>query len=242
LEFKREGFNSRSAQSQIQNLKREIARLGDVNMLAISDLAETEERLATLTAERDDIQAGYDDLKKIIADLTNEMVIKFTDAFNKINQNFQEIFRKLFDGGKGELRLEPVENDPDGKEIDPLEAGIEIFAQPPGKKLQHISLLSGGEKALTAISILFGILQLKPMPFCVLDEIEAALDDANANLFSELLKMFAEKTQFIVITHRKPTMRHADTIYGVTMEEKGVTKIVRVEFEEALKHIQTQSA
>jgi chromosome segregation protein len=242
LEFKREGFNSRSAQSQIQNLKREIARLGDVNMLAISDLAETEERFATLTAERDDIQAGYDDLKKIIADLTNEMVIKFTDAFNKINQNFQEIFRKLFDGGKGELRLEPVENDPDGKEIDPLEAGIEIFAQPPGKKLQHISLLSGGEKALTAISILFGILQLKPMPFCVLDEIEAALDDANANLFSELLKMFAEKTQFIVITHRKPTMRHADTIYGVTMEEKGVTKIVRVEFEEALKHIQTQSA
>ena len=165
------------------------------------------------------------------------MVVKFNDAFEKINANFQTTFKKLFDGGTGKLVLESLEPDlTSEKEIDPLEAGIEIFAQPPGKKLQHISLLSGGEKALTAIAILFAILQLKPMPFCILDEIEAALDDANANLFAELLKMFSDKTQFIVITHRKPTMRHADTIFGVAMEEKGVTKIVSIEFDEAVKH------
>ncbi|HKL94174.1 MAG TPA: chromosome segregation protein SMC [Clostridia bacterium] len=242
LSLKLEEFNSRESQTQITSLKREITKLGDVNLLAISDLQEMEERFSTLSEERDDIQSGYDDLKKIIAELTDEMVIKFTDAFNKINENFQQIFKKLFDGGNGKLILEALEPDLEGKTIDPLEAGIEIFAQPPGKKLQHISLLSGGEKALTAISILFAILQLKPMPFCVLDEIEAALDDANANLFSELLRMFSDKTQFIVITHRKPTMRNADSIYGVTMQEKGITKIVHVEFEEAMKHIDELSA
>lgn len=243
LQFKKEDFEFRSSQSRISNLKKEIAKLGDVNMLAIADLKDMEERYETLTDERDDIQSGYDDLKKIIAELTDEMVVKFTDAFEKINSNFERVFKRLFDGGRGELKLEPVENTIDNiKKIDPLEAGIEIFAQPPGKKLQHISLLSGGEKALTAIAILFAILELKPMPFCVLDEIEAALDDSNANLFSEYLRVFSKDTQFIVITHRKPTMRNADSIYGVTMEEKGVTKIVHVEFEEALKHIQDKSA
>ncbi|MDD4839459.1 MAG: chromosome segregation protein SMC [Clostridia bacterium] len=242
LVFKFEEFNSKESQSQISSLKRDLSRLGDVNLLAITDLKEMEERFEELSGERDDIQAGYNDLKQIIAELTDEMVVKFTDAFNKINENFQHIFKKLFDGGTGKLILEAVDVDSDGKTIDPLEAGIEIFAQPPGKKLQHISLLSGGEKALTAISILFAILELKPMPFCVLDEIEAALDDANANLFSELLRMFSDKTQFIVITHRKPTMRNADAIFGVTMQEKGVTKIVHIEFEEALKHVQDASA
>ena len=151
-------------------------------------------------------------------------------AFESIKANFSEVFVQLFNGGKGDLRLDTRETD------DPLEAGIDIFAQPPGKKLQNLTLLSGGEQALTAIAILFAILKLKPMPFCVLDEIEAALDDANANLFAEFLKKFSTETQFIVITHRKPTMRHADTIFGVTMEEKGVTKIVSISFEEAQKH------
>ncbi len=154
---------------------------------------------------------------------------QFMEAFDKISENFKGVFSQLFGGGKGELRLDTKETD------DVLEAGIEIFAQPPGKKLQNIGLLSGGERALTAIAILFAILRLKPMPFCVLDEIEAALDDANVNLFAEFLKKFSDFTQFIVITHRKPTMRHADTIFGVTMEEKGVTKIVSIEFEEAVK-------
>lgn len=237
LQYKDENFDNRKASSEITNVKREISRLGEVNQCAITDLEELETRYNTLTSERDDIKAAYDDLKKIISDLTNEMVVKFNDAFEKINANFQTTFKKLFDGGTGKLVLESLEPDlTSDKEIDPLEAGIEIFAQPPGKKLQHISLLSGGEKALTAIAILFAILQLKPMPFCILDEIEAALDDANANLFAELLKMFSDKTQFIVITHRKPTMRHADTIFGVAMEEKGVTKIVSVAFDEAVKH------
>ncbi|NLZ25644.1 MAG: chromosome segregation protein SMC [Clostridiales bacterium] len=237
LEIKDENFKYYGAQSEIASIKREIARLGDVNLRALQDLQELEERYQMLTAERDDVQAAYDDLKKIITDLTAEMVVKFNDAFEKINANFQTIFKKLFDGGNAKLILEPLEPSEDGKEVDPLEAGIEIFSQPPGKKLQHISLLSGGEKALTAIAILFAILQLKPMPFCVLDEIEAALDDANANLFAELLRMFSDRTQFIVITHRKPTMRHADTIFGVAMEEKGVTKIVSIEFEEAVKRV-----
>ena len=180
--------------------------------------------------QRDDIQKAYDDIYIVIQALTEDMQQKFSEAFEKINENFKDVFSQLFGGGKGELRLDTKETD------DVLEAGIDIFAQPPGKKLQNIGLLSGGERALTAIAILFAILRLKPMPFCVLDEIEAALDDANVNLFAEFLKKFSDYTQFIVITHRKPTMRHADTIFGVTMEEKGVTKIVSIEFEEAVKH------
>ncbi len=229
LEFKDEEFKAHGAITVITELKRSINRLGDVNPLALETLKETEERLEECTKQRDDIQKAYDDILTIINELTGEMQTKFADAFEQINENFKVVFTQLFGGGKGELRLDTKETD------DVLEAGIEIFSQPPGKKLQHISLLSGGEQALTAISILFAILKLKPMPFCVLDEIEAALDDANVNLFAEFLKKFSDYTQFIVITHRKPTMRHADTIFGVTMEEKGVTKIVSIEFEEAVK-------
>ena len=196
----------------------------------MQDLADAEQRREEQVTQRDDIKAAYDDIMKIIAELTEEMRSKFMTAFESIKANFSEVFVQLFNGGKGDLRLDTRETD------DPLEAGIDIFAQPPGKKLQNLTLLSGGEQALTAIAILFAILKLKPMPFCVLDEIEAALDDANANLFAEFLKKFSTETQFIVITHRKPTMRHADTIFGVTMEEKGVTKIVSISFEEAQKH------
>lgn len=230
LEYKDEEFKAYGALTVISDLKKSISRLGDVNPLAVETLKETEARHEECVTQRDDIQSAYNDIIKVIEELTGEMQNKFTDAFDKINENFREVFKQLFGGGKGELRLDMKETD------DPLEAGIEIYSQPPGKKLQHISLLSGGEKALTAISILFAILKLKPMPFCVLDEIEAALDDANANLFADFLKKFSDETQFIVITHRKPTMRHADSIFGVTMEEKGVTKIVSIEFEEAVKH------
>ena len=230
LEFKDPEFKSYGAITVISDLKKSINRLGDVNPLALQTLKETEERLQEQTTYRDDIQKAYDDIVTIINELTGEMQTKFSDAFDQISENFKDVFQQLFGGGKGELRLNMQDTD------DVLEAGIDIYAQPPGKKLQNISLLSGGEQALTAISILFAILKLKPMPFCVLDEIEAALDDANVNLFAEFLKKFSDYTQFIVITHRKPTMRHADTIFGVTMEEKGVTKIVSIEFEEAAKH------
>ncbi len=230
LEFKDEEFKAYGAQTEITELKRARNRLGEVNQLAVQTLKETEERLAEQVTQRDDIQKAYDDIYIVIQALTEDMQQKFSEAFEKINENFKDVFSQLFGGGKGELRLDTKETD------DVLEAGIDIFAQPPGKKLQNIGLLSGGERALTAIAILFAILRLKPMPFCVLDEIEAALDDANVNLFAEFLKKFSDYTQFIVITHRKPTMRHADTIFGVTMEEKGVTKIVSIEFEEAVKH------
>ncbi len=232
LEFKDEEFKAHGALTVISELKKSINRLGDVNPLALQTLKETEERLEEQTKQRDDIQKAYDDILTIIKELTGEMQVKFEDAFAKISENFKDVFQQLFGGGKGELRL----NMQDAND-DVLEAGIDIYAQPPGKKLQNISLLSGGEQALTAISILFAILKLKPMPFCVLDEIEAALDDANVNLFAEFLKKFSDYTQFIVITHRKPTMRHADTIFGVTMEEKGVTKIVSIEFEEAERRV-----
>ena len=231
LEFKDEEFKSYGAIGVITELKKSINRLGDVNPLALQTLKETEERLQEQVIQRDDIQHAYDDIMTIIQELTGEMQTKFADAFEQISANFKEVFQQLFGGGKGELRLNTSESD------DILEAGIDIYAQPPGKKLQNISLLSGGEQALTAISILFAILKLKPMPFCILDEIEAALDDANVNLFAEFLKKFSDYTQFIVITHRKPTMRHADTIFGVTMEEKGVTKIVSIEFEEAERRV-----
>ena len=230
LPFKTEDFEHHGAKTVISDLKKAIAKLGEVNPLAVQDLADAEQRREEQVTQRDDIKAAYDDIMKIIAELTEEMRSKFMTAFESIKANFSEVFVQLFNGGKGDLRLDTRETD------DPLEAGIDIFAQPPGKKLQNLTLLSGGEQALTAIAILFAILKLKPMPFCVLDEIEAALDDANANLFAEFLKKFSTETQFIVITHRKPTMRHADTIFGVTMEEKGVTKIVSISFEEAQKH------
>lgn len=230
-ELKDEEFKAYGALTVISDLKKAINRLGDVNLLAVQDLKNAEERLEEQTIQRDDIQKAYDDIMTIINELTGEMQSKFIVAFEKINENFKVVFKDLFGGGKAELRLNASETD------DVLEQGIEIFAQPPGKKLQNITLLSGGEKALTAISILFAILKLKPMPFCVLDEIEAALDDANVNLFAEFLKKFSDYTQFIVITHRKPTMRHADTIFGVTMEEKGVTKMVSIEFEEAERRV-----
>lgn len=230
LEYKDEEFKAYGAHTVISDLRKAIYRLGDVNLLAAQSLKETEERLAEQVTRRDDLQLSCEQLRNIMQIVTEEMQSKFSTAFEQINANFKEVFTQLFGGGKGELRLDTKET------TDVLEAGIEIFAQPPGKKLQSIGLLSGGEKALTAIAILFAILRLKPMPFCVLDEIEAALDDANVNLFAEFLKKFSDYTQFIVITHRKPTMQHADTIFGVTMEEKGVTKIVSVEMEQAVKY------
>ena len=179
-----------------------------------------------MTAQRDDVQKGIDDTTAALEELKGEMQKQFDEGFNQINENFKKLFKELFGGGKAELQMDYSECD------DPLSAGVEIVACPPGKKLTKISLLSGGERALTAIAILFAILMLRPMPFCVLDEIEAALDEANVDKFAQFLKKFAKETQFIVITHRKPTMEKADSLFGVTMEEKGVSKIVSVKLSE----------
>lgn len=230
LQYKLETFDVKNGLVEINKLKREINGLGNINVNAIEDSKLLEERHGNLYSQAQDLIKAEDDLKKIIKDLSDEMVDRFETEFNKINENFGYVFKELFGGGKA--RLELIDSD------DPLAAGVDIIAEPPGKKLSNITLLSGGEKALTAIAILFAILKLKPMPFCLLDEIEAALDEANVARFAKYLQRYSSETQFIVITHKKPTMEHANALFGVTMEEKGVSKIVSVKLSEAVQNIE----
>ena len=211
----------------IREIKAEIKALGNVNVNAIEEYRQIKERYEFLSKQRDDIKEAEDNLLKVIDELSEMMRKQFKEQFSVVSENFNEVFRQMFGGGEAYLRL--------ADEKDVLESGIEIIARPPGKKLQNMMLLSGGERALTAIAILFGILKMKPSPFCILDEIEAALDDANVNRFAEYLKSFSGDTQFIVITHRKGTMEAADVMYGVTMQERGVSKVLSVKFEEAQK-------
>lgn len=226
LQYKEENYDVTAGTQETEKLKRSMRALGNVNLEAIEMSKTIAEEYDEMNKQKEDLEKAEADLLKIIKELSDEMLDKFSTQFAQIRSNFVKIFKELFNGGTADLELLDNEN--------PLEAGIEIKAQPPEKKLQSISLLSGGEKALTAIAILFAILKLKPMPFCLLDEIEAALDDANANRFAKYLRRFSEDTQFIVITHRKPTMELADSLYGVTMEEKGVSKIVSVKLEDAV--------
>lgn len=225
-----ENFDFSQAQSEINRVKRAKNALGSVNIDAIEEFRIEGARYREMSEERDDLCKTAADLEKIIQDVSKEMLDQFEREFAKINENFQIIFKELFGGGSGKLVIEPPE---EGEDI--LDAGVEIMAEPPGKTLKSITLFSGGEKAMIAIAILFAILRLKAMPFCVLDEIEAALDDANAGLFAKYLGRFSKGTQFIVITHRKPTMELADRLYGVTMQEKGVSKIVSVSLADAVK-------
>ena len=227
LPLKIENFDVKEGLIEINRLKKEISKLGYINVNAIEDCKELMERYEALSSQAQDLTTAKEDLTKIIKDLAEEMITRFDSAFEKIQENFSKTFRELFGGGNAKLELTESE--------DPLQAGVEIIAEPPGKKLQSITLLSGGEKALTAIAILFAILRLRPMPFCLLDEIEAALDDTNVSRFAQYLKNFSKDTQFIVITHRKPTMMLTDSLYGVTMEEPGVSKIVSVKLEDAIK-------
>ncbi|MBO5215078.1 MAG: chromosome segregation protein SMC [Clostridia bacterium] len=229
LQFREEGYDVTVGVQETAKLKRSMHALGNVNVDAIEMSQTIAQEYEEMNTQKEDLEKAEADLLKIIKELSDEMLGRFTGQFEQIRTNFKKIFKELFNGGTADLELLDSEN--------PLEAGIEIKAQPPEKKLQSISLLSGGEKALTAIAILFAILKLKPMPFCLLDEIEAALDDANANRFAKYLRRFSEDTQFIVITHRKPTMELADSLYGVTMEEKGISKIVSVKLEDAVKNI-----
>lgn len=226
LPFKDPEYNAQEGMPLIGKLRRQMSALGNINVDAIEQSQELSVSYEEESARRDDLVKAEEDMVKIIKDLSTEMLSRFEDQFQQIRTNFIKIFKELFNGGTADLILQDSD--------DLLEAGIEIVAQPPEKKLQSITLLSGGEKALTAIAILFAILRLKPMPFCILDEIEAALDDANAGRFAKYLRRFSEETQFVVITHRKPTMELADNLYGVTMEEKGVSKIVSVQLSEAV--------
>lgn len=212
---------------ECNDVKRKIQKLGNVNVGAIDDIKEVSERYDDLKKQSDDLLKAQADLNTIIEDLTTKMENQFLECFNQIRANFQVIFKELFEGGRADIVLDDENN--------VLECGIDIIAEPPGKTLKNITLLSGGEKALTAVAILFSILKLRPMPFCVLDEIEAALDDANVSRYAKYLHRYSGDTQFIVITHRKPTMELADVLYGVTMEEKGVSKVVSVKLADAIK-------
>jgi chromosome segregation protein len=231
LKYKEEGYDISTSASSIANYKRQLTMLGAVNPNAIEEYEEVNARYQKMCEEKLDLEKALDDLTKALDDIRSEMLKIFNEGFNTINENFKRTFKELFGGGKAELELDYTDCD------DPLNAGVEIIACPPGKKLTKISLLSGGEQALTAIAILFAIIQMRPMPFCVLDEIEAALDEANVARYAKYLKKFAHDTQFIVITHRKPTMENADVLFGVTMEEKGVSKIVSVKLSEVAEKL-----
>ncbi len=217
--------NPTEVQRKVNDLRSQIKDLGSVNIDSINEYKELKERYDFMSEQRLDLEEASNKLKKVINEMTNTMKEQFTTQFKVINKNFGEVFKELFGGGKAELILADENNI--------LECGIDIAVQPPGKKLQNMMLLSGGEKAFTAIALLFAILKINPAPFCVLDEIEAALDDVNVYRFAEYLKKFVSTTQFLVITHRKGTMEAADTVYGITMEEKGISKLLSMKLEEA---------
>ena len=211
-------------QKRVNNLRSDIKNLGSVNVDSIEEYKAMKERYDFISEQRVDLENTMSKLRKIISEMTVTMKEQFKKQFEKINKNFSEVFQELFGGGNATLKLEDEENI--------LECGIEITVQPPGKKLQNMMLLSGGEKAFTAIALLFAILKINPAPFCVLDEIEAALDDVNVYRFAEYLKKFSKDTQFLVITHRKGTMEVADTVYGVTMEENGISKLLSMKLKQ----------
>ncbi len=223
--FRAEGkFDLSGSEKEAAVLRARIRDMGHVNVGAIEEYATTKERFDGLTAQQQDLTKAEEDLQNLITRLLSQMEKQFVAEFDKLGEYFKETFARLFGGGYAELKL----TDPD----DALNCGIEIIAQPPGKKLQLLSLLSGGERALTAIAILFAMLKLKPTPFCILDEIEAALDEANIGYFADYLAEYAKSTQFVVVTHRKGTMERCDALYGVAMQERGVSGMVSVNLQD----------
>lgn len=208
---------------EVDKLKTDIKKLGPINVNAIEEYKTLKDRFDFLAVQKEDLENSEKSLTKIILDMVEIMKIQFSNQFELINKNFSEVFVELFGGGKAGLKL--------SDETNILESGIEIEVQPPGKKLQNMMLLSGGERALTAIALLFAILKLNPSPFCILDEIEAALDDVNVYRYADYLKKFSQKTQFLIITHRKGTMESANTLYGVTMQEHGISNLFSMQLE-----------
>src|ERR1043166_2917745 len=203
-------------------MRSRLDAMGPVNMMALDEYKEAAERHGFMETQRKDLLESIENTQNTIKEIDQISRQKFEEAFNVINENFQRTFTKLFGGGQGFMRLTDEENS--------AESGIDIVASPPGKKLQNVLLLSGGEKALTALSLLVGIFQYQPSPFCILDEVDAPLDEANIGRFTELIREMAVQTQFIIITHSKKTMSIAPVMYGVTMQEPGVSKIVSVKF------------
>ncbi len=224
LDYKNQVLDLSETSKHIRILKTQIVNLGNVNLNAIEEYDALMKRYQFLSEQREDLQDGIRMLKKVIQEMESIMRNKFLDTFEKIQMNFNDVFQELFGGGKATLQLK------EGEDI--LKAGIEMIIQPPGKKLQHLSLLSGGEKALTAISLLFAILKVKPTPFCILDEIDAPLDEANAHRYVRFLKNFSKETQFMIITHKKTTMEAADALYGVTMQKQGISSLISVRLTE----------
>jgi chromosome segregation protein len=217
-------FERTATEERLIALRSLIDELGEVNLMAIDEYRELEERNLFLSTQQEDLRQSLNDLQAAIARINRTTRARFREAFDQVNGKFREIFPRLFRGGQAELRLTD--------EGDLLETGIDIIAQPPGKKLQNVSLLSGGEKALTAVALIFSIFLIKPSPFCLLDEVDAPLDDANIGRFNEMVREMADHSQFIIITHSKRTMEMADALYGVTMEEPGVSKLVSVRINE----------
>src|SRR5690606_4861533 len=214
------------ARTELQTVVTDIERLGPINMLAMEEYDEESKRLEFLTTQRDDLMKARDDLQQAIREINKTAKDLFNETFTAIRENFQTTFQTLFEGGECDIRLEDSE--------DPLESPIDISASPRGKRTQRIHLLSGGERALTALALLFAIYLVKPSPFCVLDEVDAPLDEANIGRFIGMLQTFKERTQFVVITHHPRTMEAADWLYGVTMEEPGISSIVGVKLDEVL--------
>ena len=212
-----------NSRDRVQYLRKEMRDLGDVNTGSIDEFERINTRYEFLSSQKKDLQDSINNILEVINEMDSTMEKEFKDTFEKVNSEFKKVFAKLFKGGHGELVLtEP---------LNLLETGIDIIAEPPGKKLKNITLLSGGEKTLTAIALLFAVLNVKVVPFCILDEVEAALDEANVDMFGSYLKDYEHKTQFIVITHKKKTMEYANTLYGITMQESGVSKLVSVKLE-----------
>src|SRR5207237_10284068 len=216
-------FDLDAAHARVEELRSRIEAFGGVNMMALDELGEAEERLLFLTTQRQDIVDSVASTEEALREIKRRSRERFRHAFEQINKNFGELFLELFGGGRGEMSL--IDAD------DLLESGIDIVAQPPGKRLQNVLLLSGGEKAMAALALVLAIFRYHPSPFCLLDEVDAPLDEANIGRFAAKIVEMATDTQFIVITHNKRTMEAARALYGVTMEEVGVSKLVSVRFE-----------
>jgi chromosome segregation protein len=222
--FRLQVENPQPIQRRVNELKNEIKSIGPVNLSSIEEYERVNERYEFMQKQMSDIEEAKANLTGIIDSLVAEMKEQFLKHFNEINENFKVVFSDLFNGGTAEILLED--------QSDVLSCGIDIKAQPPGKKLQSLTLLSGGERCLTAIALLFAILQLRPSPFCVLDEVEAALDDVNVNRFTDFVRRYTTRSQFILVTHRKGTMEACDRMYGVTMQERGISKILSMKLGE----------
>ncbi|MBC7197517.1 MAG: AAA family ATPase [Deferribacterales bacterium] len=219
-DFIEEDFKQNKLKNEIKHLESEIENLGPLNMAAESEYNEIKERYEFLVGQKEDLENAYSSINDIINEIDKNTIKNFTDTFYMVNENFVKVFKILFGEGKAELKLTEPEN--------MLNTGVEIFVQPPGKKLQNMNLLSGGEKAMIACTLIFAMFLCKPTPFCFLDEIDAPLDDANVERFCKIVRTLSENTQFVIITHNQKTMASADSLYGITMQEPGVSKVISV--------------